>query len=111
MASVMLRNLGITVEATEIDDLSTDQALEHAGLLYDQGVRFDQAHVDRFDGLVLIGRTPEKSFHYRTPLCGYNGTGPMTTAIILELFGFGDRSEILNRISTGDDRAKASFDR
>lgn len=111
MARIILRNHGITVEAAEVNDTSTQEALEHATELYGSGARFEQALVDRFDGLVLLGETADKSYRYRTPLCGYDGTGPMTTAVILELFEFGTRAEIMANISTGDNSAKASFSR
>ncbi|MGB3945514.1 MAG: hypothetical protein WBK76_01610 [Candidatus Saccharimonadales bacterium] len=109
MAQIALRNHGFSVEAREVEDLDTEEALKHATQLYADGVRFTQAYVDRFDGLVLQTQNGEIAYHYRTPLCGYDGSGPTSTAVILELFGFGTRAEIMDRISTGDNTAKASF--
>ena len=107
MATVMLRNHGISIDAESVGDLDTKQALEFAGDLHDNGVTFDKAYVDRFDGLVLEG--PRGTYHFSTPLCGYGGTGPTTTVVILELFEFGKRDEIMPQIDHGDNTAKAVF--
>lgn len=107
VATVTLRNHGITVEAEEVGDTYTERALEFATKLHDDGTTFDKALVDRFDRLVLTG--PSGSYHFGTPLCGYGGTGPMTTLIILELFGFGSSAELASKIHEGGDMAKAKF--
>jgi hypothetical protein len=107
MATVMLRNHGISIDAESIGDTYTEKALEFAGELHDNGVTFDKAYVDRFDGLVLEG--PSGTYHFSTPLCGYGGAGPMTTLVILELFEFGTRDEIMPRLDHGGDAAKAVF--
>ena len=96
MASVMLRNHGITVEASATGDRWSEESWENAQKLHGTGVTFDKALVDRFDGLVLIG--PKGSWHFEHALCGYEGTGPQTTAKILSLFGFGSQKEIMQRI-------------
>ena len=111
MTLIVLGNHARTVDATEVGDLDTQQALAHAASLHEQGVEFREALVDRFDGLVLVGDEPQSSYHYRTPLCGYVGSGPMATTVILEMFGFGTHEEIMNKISTGDDKAYALFRR
>ena len=107
MTTVTLRNHGLTVEATPVGDTYTDQAVEKASELLARGVEFDQALVDRFDGLLLIGA--RGSWHFQTPLCGYKGNGPGTTAVILSMFGFGSTEEIMRQIDSGDNEAKAKF--
>ena len=79
------------------------QAIVSAQTLLSQRRSFSRAVVDRFDGLVLVG--PEGNWHFNTPLCGYVGESPMTTAAILELFGFGKKETIYQTISKGDDGA------
>lgn len=106
---VRLRNHGISVEAERVDDHITAQALEFAGNLFNQGSTFTRALIDRFDGLVLIG--PDGNYHFTTPVCGYDGDGTRTAAIIVELFGFGDGASIMARINHGGDGAKAEFNR
>lgn len=93
----------------EVGDRSTDEALEKAEQLMIRGVTFNRADVDRFGGLFLYG--PDGTWHFRTPLCGYGGTGPHATADILAIFGFGDHKEILQRISHGGDAAHFTFNR
>ena len=91
----------------EANDRDTYEAEKFAKKLHSDGERFTGAVVSRFSGLTLLSRT--KRVHFKTPLCGYSGTGPQTTATILELFGFGGRAEILKRISTGGDSASFRF--
>ncbi len=107
MTNVTLRNHDVTLEATPVNDTYTDQAIEHARGLLAEGIDFDKALVDRFDGLVLTGR--HGSWHFQTPLCGYEGTGPHTTATILAMFNFGSKSELLSKVNYGDDKAKVTI--
>ena len=97
MASITLRHHGITVEAEEVGDHSCAEALEFAANLLSQEATFSRALVDRIDGLVLIGT--DVNYHFAAPLCGYDGDGPRTTAIILELFGFAAGADIMSRIN------------
>lgn len=107
MTTVTLRNHGITVEATEVGDRDTVEAFNTARKLRDDGVEFDKALVDRFDGLVLIGG--QGNWHFSSPLCGYGGTGPIISARILSVFGFGAEREILAKIDHGGEKAKATL--
>jgi hypothetical protein len=97
------------------DDTRTDEALEAAQELVDTfGAHICiAATIDRFDGLVLVFEQPNAStwpgWHFATPTCGYNGGGPTTAVEILTLFGFGERDEILARISTGGKSANYPF--
>jgi len=106
---VALRNHGIELRATKVNDTYTGQAIDFAEGLKSKGRQFHQAYVDRFDGLVLVGTSG--SYHFATPLCGYGGTGPNATATILEMFGFGKHADIMKQIDHGDDRGRAEFRR
>lgn len=97
MATVILRNHGISIDAEPVGDTITKEALEFAGRLHDAGAVFNKAYVDRLDGLVLIG--PAGAYHFSTPLCGYDGDGPRTAAIILELFDFVTGAGIMSQIN------------
>jgi hypothetical protein len=88
-------------------DKSTDEAIEQAKIIAAKGDTFSEAVVDRFDGLVVVGR--EASWHFVSPICGYSGSGPMATATILELFGFGKKAKIFEEINTGDNHASYTF--
>ena len=107
MTNVTLRNHDVTLEATPVNDTYTDQAIEHARGLLAEGIDFDKALVDRFDGLVLTGR--HGTWHFQTPLCGYDGTGPNTTATILAMFNFGSHADIMSQINHRDNAAKATL--
>lgn len=84
-------------------DSSTDQALADARALKKSGHNFVAAQVHRFDGLVLLEGfdTSATGHHFRTPLCGYEGTGPRTTVEILEMFGFGNEITLYNQVRHG----------
>ena len=107
MTQVKLRNSGRTFNVTPVYDESTGEAIAQAKTIAAKGDTFSEAVVDRFDGLVVVGRAT--TWHFNTAICGYVGDGPTTAATILELFGFGKKSEILERINTGDNRATHTF--
>ena len=109
MTRVTLRNSGRTFNVTPVSDKSTGEAIVQAKAIAADGGTFSEAVVDRFDGLVIVGR--DASWHFNTPICGYSGTGPMTTAIILELFGFGNKAKIFDEINTGDNHATYTFNK
>lgn len=68
-----------------------------------------KALVDRHDGLLLLytdGPTRRMDGrHFRTAIAGYVGRGPQASAFILNLFGFGARDEIFEKISRGENDA------
>ena len=113
--TVQLR--GKTYEGVEPgEDDSTEEALTAAHDLIER--RFGPlvcitAIVDRFDGLVLVfGQSVASTWpgwHFRTATCGYVGSGPIASARILELFGFGTYAEIFALISVGSDDANFEF--
>lgn len=107
MQQVRLRNSGKTFNVIKAFDNSSYAALASAKALLVQRKSFSSATVDRFDGLVLVG--PDGNWHFATALCGYGGSGPMATAEILELFGFGEKDYIFQTIATGGDNATFSF--
>lgn len=107
LQQVRLRNSGKTFNAIKAFDKSSYAAVASAKELLVQRKSFSSATVDRFDGLVLVG--PDGNWHFATALCGYRGSGPMATAEILELFGFGKKDDILWLITNGDDHATFSF--
>lgn len=101
-------------------DRYTDQALEIAKLVSNEyGTRVYKAEVDRFDGLIVywmdegefeIGDTNEpRGWHFVSPICGYDGTGPATTALILQMFGFGSAEDMIYKINHGDNTAHFVF--
>jgi hypothetical protein len=101
-------------------DTTTDLALDIAKVSLRWFNHFDAAIVDRFDGLTIFNREHASDpylegsvngLNFRTALCGYGGTGVVTSAVILELFGFGDRMQILHEISVGGDTAHYEFTR
>jgi len=112
---------GITYEDVKpLDDTSTDEALrfarEIAGSI-DMDIVTD-AIIDGRDGLVVlygdrVDPTPDfhelRGWHFSSPLCGYGGAGPNASAIILELFGFGNRSEIFQQINHGGEDSNWHF--
>ena len=84
---VMLVHGKYEIEVKEVNDLSTDEAIAFARKLRDDdGVTAEAAYVDRIDGLVLV--THIGSWHFQTPLCGHDGSGPSASHEILEIFGF-----------------------
>jgi len=101
-------------------DKYTEQALEIADVLIaEYGNEVYGAEVHRFDGLIIY-RTGEVLFdldessdaygwHFVTPICGYDGTGPMTTALILEKFGFGNAEDLISQINHGGNDAHFTF--
>ena len=107
MQEVRLRNSGKTFNVIKAFDKSTYGAVASAKILLSQRKTFSSATVDRFDGLVLAG--PDGNWHFATAICGYSGNGPVATAVILELFGFGKKDDVLRTISSGGDSATFSF--
>lgn len=110
MSTVMLRNHNeVFSNIEEVGDTYTGEAIavarELAGRYRDL---ITVAHVDRFDGLVVLGPT-SYGWRFTTPICGYGGTGPMASAEILEIFGFGPKEELFRELNHGGDKAKASF--
>lgn len=88
------------------NDKSSSEAMSCADALFSQmPYKFSDAIVDRFDGLVLFSPKNEYGFHFVNANCGYYGQGPMATAQILDLFGFGIYEYILAKISSGGDTA------
>lgn len=73
-----------------------------------------ELHVDRFDGLVIISDPESQTpgVHFRSALCGYEGSGTQVSAKIMKLFGFDDYTlhEVEQMINTGGDHAQFSFD-
>lgn len=111
MSTVMLRNHNMTFSnVEEVGDTYTGEAIVMAGALAAlHGHDVTTAHVDRFDGLVLLCDRLGLGWRFATPLCGYGGTGPHATAEILEIFGFGNRKKLFEQLNHGGDRGKASF--
>lgn len=97
------------------DDTYSDEALSQAEDLVEKfGDEIcAEALVDRFGGLVLVfsepNVTPWAGWHFQTAICGYNGAGPITSARILALFGFGAYGDIFERISHGGNDANFTF--
>ena len=104
---ITLRNSGRSFTAREAGDLSTSQAIAKAEELRAQKKYFTDAYVDRTDGLVLIGR--EGNWHFASANCGYDGWGTKTSAEILEMFGFGEKEALLQKIAVGGDHANYAF--
>lgn len=97
------------------EDMDTEQALMAAQQLLDTFGKdvAVMAVVDRFDGLALIFAQPNLSawhgWHFNSPICGYVGAGPITSARILALFGFGAYDDIFDRITEGGSSANFTF--
>lgn len=101
----------------EANDTATiDAELAAIGML-EEAEHFTEAIIDRFDGLVIFDpayalreecdhESDRTGLHMRTPVCGYQGSGPMMAAVILALYGFGDVSELYARINHGEDSAR-----
>jgi hypothetical protein len=99
-------------------DTYTGEALAIAREIHEQyGSRVYRAEIDRFDGLILYwtdeydyaGGEEPRGWHFVTPICGYTGSGPIATAEILEMFGFGQKNELLEQINFGDNQAYFTF--
>ena len=101
-------------------DKYTGDALRIARNLKEQyGDRVYRAEIDRFDGLIIYWQNEgdfelnpigdARGHHFVTPICGYMGSGPMASAQILELFGFGSKDEMLKQIHFGDNHAYFTF--
>ena len=102
------------------DDKWTGEALEIARSLKEQhGDHVYRAEVDRIDGLIIYWQTQAdfelnpmgetRGHHFVTPLCGYTGSGPIATAQILEIFGFGNKDDLLKQINFGGENAYFTF--
>ena len=101
-------------------DTYTGDALQLAAEVASRyGDRIYRAEVDRIDGLIVYwmnefdycasdGSEP-RGWHFVTPICGYTGSGPIATAEILEMFGFGPKNELLQQINFGDNQAYFTF--
>lgn len=102
------------------EDKWTGEALKIARSLKEQhGDHVYRAEVDRFDGLIIYWRSraefelgspsEARGHHFVTPICGYTGSGPIATAQILEIFGFGTKDDLLEQINFGGDHAYFTF--
>jgi hypothetical protein len=102
------------------NDASTDMAIALARTIANAGNTdwLDYAIVDCDDGLAIFHGEPDapsfaphnkRGWHFASALCGYGGEGPGGSATILELFGFGDREDILEQICRGGDYAHFHF--
>lgn len=103
-------------------DRSSFEAVHVAESLMEKyGPLVYRAEVDRFDGLIIywtdsvafeLGSSDEpRGHHFVTAICGYSGSGPIATARILEMFGFGRKDELLEQINFGGDHAYFTFSR
>ena len=64
------------------------------------GYVWTRAVVNRFDGLTLYtGDDQAIALHFAHALCGYEGSGPHATAVILDEAGFGEMWEIRSRVN------------
>ena len=88
---------GRTIKANEAGDTSSFDALVIAKELKAKGLVVIHAGVDRFEGLVLVGS--RRAWRFKNAICSFDGTGPQTTAEILELFGFGKKADTMKVIS------------
>ena len=85
----------------EMSDRYSDESVElyHEWAAAHPDVRWIEASVDRYEGLMLSGIDPAKpadqiGLHFARPLCGYSGGGPIATVDILEAAGFGPRNRL-----------------
>lgn len=94
-------------------DEGTDEALETARVLaVTHKHRVLNATVDRQNGLLLVFSSSRPcGWHFQSPLCGYEGSGPQAAAQILEMFGFGTAEDILAEIKHGDNSARYTFEK
>lgn len=101
MTSVRIGYMTFT-NLQEVGDRDSFEAKRLAQELHSAGFQPRSARVERNDGLALLSGAMDPStagHHFRHAICGYNGTGPIITAEILELFGFGTKADLLERIS------------
>lgn len=104
VATVKLRNAGRTfTDVNDAEDRSSAEARSIVKSLVAGGCVFRTAYLDRTDGMVLEG--PQGAWWFHSLVCGYMGTGPDTTARVLEELGFGDYTTILNFIKYDGDTA------
>lgn len=95
-------------------DRTSNEALQFATELCDRpdiGACVEAA-VDHSHGLVLIFDTGHESLsghHFVNAIAGNSGTGSITAAMILSLFGFGSAEDIYDVISEGGDGACYSY--
>jgi len=90
-------DIGRRIQPYEAGDKSSFEALVIAKDLHAKGLRVSHAGVDRFEGLVLVGA--HEAWRFKNAICSFNGTGPQTSAEILELFGFGTKATIMKVIT------------
>ena len=87
-------------------DKSSFEAIEIALRLFDKNkYKYTEAIIDRFDGMVLLCPKDQTGYHFVTAICGYYGAGPIASAQILDMFGFGQYEYTLAKISNGGDMA------
>lgn len=101
MTSVRIGYMTFT-NLQEIGDRDSFEAKRLAEQLRSTGFKPRSARVERNDGLVLLSGTMDPTtpgHRFRHAVCGFNGTGPIITAEILELFGFGAKADLLDRLS------------
>ena len=85
-------------------DKSSFEALDVAEKLFAKNkFKYTEALIDRFDGMVLLCPEEQIGHHFVTAICGYYGSGPMASAQILDMFGFGQYEYLLAKIATGGD--------
>lgn len=88
-----------TTAVQTMPSLSSDMdlALFRAWQTSAPGFIWKRAVVDRYDGLTLYGEG-EYALRFAHALCGYGGTGPVTSAYILHEAGFGSLRDIERRV-------------
>lgn len=112
MATVTLRNFGLSFEAEVVGDRTSHDAVLKARQLQAQHYIPIEASVDAFSGLILFGfGNRGVNYFFRWAICGFPGSGPDATAQILSLFGFGAEDEIRQQVSLGGNAARYSFKR
>jgi len=97
------------LRAVPMGDKDTYEAEKFAKALHSRGFVFSDAYVDRTAGMVLVGMP--YNVHFANALCGYNGSGPMLSQYILELFGFKMDHLRIGRLFIGGDKARCFFRR
>ena len=102
---------GIDTYGTEALKVATEVQQRYGDRVY-------RAEIDRRDGMIIywmseidfeLSDRSLRGWHFVTPTCGYTGSGPMTAATILEMFGFGPKDEMLEQINFGDNQAYFTF--
>lgn len=102
------------------EETTSAEALIQAERLitFHPGESWYMAIVDRYDGLVLLCRDPRpaetgpddiRGWHFKGAVAGFAGAGPITTAKILALYGFGSFRELFRRVARGDKNAFYGF--